>query len=84
MLERYYNSKAKEFYELKIGPMTYEVYITKFFKLLRYVPYLKYEKDKVQRFFKGFPLAFRYRIEYDEPQSLVEEVIGKLNHFYEN
>jgi len=32
--------------------------------------------------FSGFPLAFRDQIEYDEPQSL-EEVIGKMNHFYE-
>eukprot|EP00253_Pinus_taeda_P002202 PITA_02202 len=33
-------------------------------------------------FESGFPLAFRDRIEYDEPRSL-EEVIGKLKHYYE-
>ena len=78
----YYNSKAKEFYELKMGSMTYEEYTTKFLELLRYVLYLKYEKAKVQRFVSGFPLAFRDRIEYDEPRSL-EEVIEKLKHCYE-
>jgi len=46
--ERYYDSKAKEFYELKIGSMTNEEYTTKFLELLRYVSYLKDEKTKVQ------------------------------------
>ena len=41
--------------------------------------YLTDEKTKVQRFFSGFPLAFRDQIEYDEPRSL-EEVIGKMKH----
>ena len=62
--------------------MTNEEYTTKFLELLMYVLYLKYEKAKVQWFVSGFPLAFRDRIEYDEPRSL-EEVIGKLKHFYE-
>ena len=46
--KRYYDSKAKEFYELKMGSMTYEEYMTKFLELLRYVPYLEDEKAKVQ------------------------------------
>lgn len=52
-----------------------------FLELLRYVPYLEDEKSKVQWFFNGFTLPFRDRIEYDEPHTL-EEVIGKLKHFY--
>ena len=72
----------QEFYELKMGSMTNEEYTTKFLELLRYVPYLKDEKSKVHIFVSGFPLSFRDQIEYDEPQS-VEEVIGKLKHFYE-
>lgn len=59
LLERYYDSKAKEFYELKMGLMTNEEYMTKFLELLRYVSYLKDEKAKVWRFFSGLPLAFR-------------------------
>jgi len=62
--------------------MTDEEYMTKFMDLLRYVPYLKNEKAKVHRFFCRFPLAFKYLIECDEPGSL-EEVIGKLKHYYE-
>ena len=48
--EKYYDSKSKEFYELKIESMKYEEYTTKFLKLLRYVPYIKVEKTKVQLF----------------------------------
>jgi len=65
-----------------MGSMKDEDYMTKFFELLRYAPYNKDEKTKVQRFFSGFPLAFKDPIEYDEPRTL-EEVIGKLKHCYE-
>lgn len=51
--------------------------------MLRYVPYLKDEKGKIQRFISGFPVAFHDMIEFDEPRSL-EEAIKKINHFYEN
>ena len=65
--ERYYDGKAKEFYELRIGYMTNEEYMTKFLELLRYVPYLKDHKTKVQSFINGLPLEFKDWIEYDEP-----------------
>jgi len=45
--ERYYDSKAKELYYLKMGLMIDEEYMTKFLELLRYVPYLANEKAKV-------------------------------------
>ena len=77
--ERYCNKKSKELCELKMGSMTNEEYMTKFPELLRYVSYLKDERAKVHIFFNGFPLAFKDRIEYDEPQSL-EEFIAKLKH----
>lgn len=64
-----------------MGSVIGEEYMTKFLELLRYVPYLKDEKTKVQSFMSGLPLAFKYRIEYDEPRSL-EEVIRKLEHCY--
>jgi len=81
--ERYYDRKAKEFYELIIGSMINEAYTTNFLKLLWYVPNLKDEKTKVQRFINGFPLASKYWIEYDNPWSL-EEFIRKLKQCYEN
>ena len=77
--ERYYDGKAKEFYELNMGSMKNEEYMTHFLELLRYVPYLEDEEDKFQLFFSGFPIQFRDQIEYDEPHTL-EEVIGKLKH----
>jgi len=54
---------------IKMGSMIDEEYTTKFLDLLRYVPYLKDEMTKFQRFFSGLPLTFRDRIEYDEPWS---------------
>eukprot|EP00253_Pinus_taeda_P030224 PITA_30224 len=65
-----------------MGSVTDEEYMTKLLELLRYVPYLTYEKAKVHRFVNVLPLTFRDRIEYDEPWSL-EEVIGKLKLCYE-
>lgn len=57
--------------------MSYEEYNSIFLELLRYVPYLKEEKAKIHRFISGLPIAFKDRIEFDEPRSL-EEAIKKL------
>jgi hypothetical protein len=46
--EKYFNEKTKEFYELKLGKLTIEEYVNRFLELLRYVPYIKEEKEKVQ------------------------------------
>ena len=46
--ERYYDNKAEEFYELRMGSMTDEEYMEKILELLRYVPYIDDEKAKVQ------------------------------------
>jgi len=59
--------------------MTDEEYTSIFLELLRYVPYLKEEKAKIQRFINAFPIAFKDRIEFDEPRSL-EEAIQKLKN----
>lgn len=48
---------------MKMGSMTDEEYIGRFLDLLRYVPYLKEEKVKIQRFISGLHIAFRGRIE---------------------
>ena len=72
--ERYYDDKEKEFYELKMGSMTNEEYTRKFLELLRYVPYLKEEKTKTHRFISGLLVAFKDRIEFDEPTSLEEAI----------
>jgi hypothetical protein len=44
--EKYFDEKTKELYELKLGKLTIEEYVSRFLELLRYVPYIKVEKDK--------------------------------------
>jgi hypothetical protein len=46
--EIFFDEKTKEFYELKLRQLTIEEYVNKFLELLRYVPYIKAEKAKVQ------------------------------------
>jgi hypothetical protein len=48
LLEKYLDGKTKEFYELKQGQLTIEEYVNKFLELLRYVPYIKDKKVKIQ------------------------------------
>jgi hypothetical protein len=80
--ERYFDEKAKEFYELKLGQVTMEEYANKILDLLRYVPYIKAEKEKAQRFISGLPKEYRNRIEFDEPKTL-EDTIRKATYCHE-
>jgi len=41
---------------------------------LRYVPYLTKDKAKIHRFISGLPVAFKDKIEFDEPRSLEEAI----------
>ena len=41
MSERYYDEKAKEFNDPRLGQFTMEEFVTKFVNLQYYVPYLK-------------------------------------------
>jgi hypothetical protein len=49
---------------------------------MRYVPYIKDEKTKIQRFISGLPQSFRDLIEFDEPRTL-EDTIIKARYCYE-
>ena len=80
--ERYYDDRENEFYKLKMESITDEEYTRRFFQLLRYRPYLKVEKAEIQRFIGRLSIAFRDRIEFDEPK-LLEEAIRKIKHCYE-
>jgi hypothetical protein len=80
--EKYFDEKTKEFYELKLGQRTIEEYVSRFLELLRYVPYIKAEKAKVQRFISGLPKDYQNRIEFDEPKTL-EDTIRKARYCYE-
>jgi len=59
LYERYYDDRAKEFYELQMGSMTDEEYTSIFLELLRYVTYLGEYKTKVQRFISGLLVAYK-------------------------
>lgn len=59
--DRYYDDREKEFYELKMGSMTDEEYISKILELLRYVPYMEEETVNIQRFIEwGFTRIQRH------------------------
>ena len=70
--EHYYEERAKEFYELKLGTMNMKELNSKFLSLLRYIPYIVDEKPKVQWFLSYLPFYIKYRIEYDNPKTLEE------------
>jgi len=65
-----------------MGSMTDDEYTSNLLELLRYVPYLKEERAKIQIFVSGLPVAFKDRIEFDEPRSLAE-AIRNLKNCYE-
>lgn len=52
--KKYYDSKAKQSYELKVGSMMDEEYTTKLLELSRYVPYHKNENDQIERLSMDF------------------------------
>jgi hypothetical protein len=66
------DGKTKEFYELCLEQLTIEEFVI--LELLRYVPYIKDEKKKIQRFISGLPQTYRDRIEFDEPRTLEEAI----------
>ena len=59
---------------MKLGEMTMDEYITKFTSLLRYVPYVREEKAKVQMFLSTFPTHMKERIEFVNPRTMDEEI----------
>jgi hypothetical protein len=48
LYERYYDENTKDFYELKLGQCIIDEYVKKFLELMRYVPYIKNTKTKIQ------------------------------------
>eukprot|EP00253_Pinus_taeda_P011207 PITA_11207 len=82
LTERFYDEKAREFHDLRLGQQTMDEFITRFTSLLRYVPYIREEKAKVQRFVSSLPPYMRERTEFDNPKSMVE-VIRKVRICYQ-
>jgi hypothetical protein len=59
MYRKYYDSKVKEFHDHKLGKLTMDEYVRRFLELLRYVPYIKDEKVRIQFFLSGLPQSFQ-------------------------
>jgi hypothetical protein len=55
LTKRYYDKNMKEFSELKLGNMTIDEYERRFLELLKFVPFIKEEIVKIQRYLSGFP-----------------------------
>jgi hypothetical protein len=55
LIKRYYDKKMKEFFELKLGSMTIDEYEQRFLELLKYIPFIKDETAKIQRYLSGLP-----------------------------
>eukprot|EP00253_Pinus_taeda_P007271 PITA_07271 len=82
LTERFYDEKAREFHDLRLGQQTMDEFVTRFTSLLRYVPYIREEKAKVQRFVSSLPPYMREIIEFDNPKSM-DEVIRKARICYQ-
>ena len=66
MTKRYYDRKMKEFFELKLGSMPIDEYEQRFLELLKYVPFIKDETVKIQRYLSG------------PPSSISDKIVGQL------
>eukprot|EP00253_Pinus_taeda_P027125 PITA_27125 len=82
LTECFYDEKAIEFHDLRLGQQTMDEFITCFTSLLRYVPYIREEKAKVQRFVRSLPPYMREMIEFDNPKSMYD-VIRKARICYQ-
>eukprot|EP00253_Pinus_taeda_P010510 PITA_10510 len=73
----YYDEKAKEFHELRLGALTMDEYVKQFISLLRYVPYMQEEKDKIQQFIRSLPNFMKEKLEFDYPRMMDDAGISK-------
>jgi hypothetical protein len=55
LTKRYSDRNMKEFFELKLGNMIIDEYERRFLELLKYVPFMKDEAVKIQRYLSGLP-----------------------------
>jgi hypothetical protein len=78
----YYDKNMKEFFELKLGNMIINEYERRFLELLKYVPFIKDETTKIQRYLSGFPPSIGDKIQYDDPNTM-EEMIRREKLLYD-
>ena len=72
----------KELFELKLGSMSIVEYERRFLELLKYIPFIKYETVKIQRYLSGLPSSIDDKIQYDDPKTM-EETITREKCLYE-
>ena len=72
----------KEFFKIKLGSMTIDGYERNFLELLKYVPFIKDEVVKIQRYLSGLPSSIGDKIQYDDPNTM-EETIRRAKCLYE-
>jgi hypothetical protein len=53
-----------------------------FLELLKYVPFIKDETVKIQRYLSGIPSSISDKIQYDDPKTM-EETIRREKFLYE-
>ena len=82
LTKRYYDKKMKEFFELKLGSMTIDEYERRFLEFLKYVPFIKDDTIKIQRYLSGIPSPINENIQYDDPKTM-EETIRREKCLYE-
>jgi hypothetical protein len=62
LAKRYYDRKMKEFFKLKLSSMSIDEYERRFLELLKYVPFIKDETIKIQRYLSGLPSSISDKI----------------------
>jgi hypothetical protein len=78
----YYDRKMKDFFELRLGNMTIDEYEQRFLELLKYVPFIKDEAVKIQRYLSGLLPPIGDKIQYDDRKTM-EETIRREKCLYE-
>jgi len=66
----FYDEKAKEFHDLKLGQQSMDEFIPKFTSPLIYFPYIHKEKAKVQHLTNCLPNYMKERLEPDNPKMM--------------
>jgi hypothetical protein len=74
LIKRYYDTKMKKLFELKLGSMTIDEYERIFLELLKYVSFIKDEQVKIQSYLSGLPSFISEKIHYDDPKTLKETI----------
>jgi hypothetical protein len=74
LTKRYYDKKMKEFFKLKLGSMSIDEYERRFLELLKYVPFIKDETIKIQRYMSGLPSSISDKIQYDDSKTMEEPI----------